>query len=229
MCGVFGFASKNGKGPDLDRLTAIARDMEQRGPHAFGFAWIDITGRVHSFKQTGRITENLGVLRFAANARLLIGHCRYATHGDPRFNINNHPHPVNGGWLVHNGTIRNHATLIEQYDLLPSSHCDSEVLGLLMEQSPGDCMQRLIRAASLSKTGPMVVLALWPKRMYALRSGNPLYLADAQDAFYLGSLDGRLPAGAFKIRDDSLLEFCVKGDHIKLTAFDVADSFLTTT
>jgi glucosamine 6-phosphate synthetase-like amidotransferase/phosphosugar isomerase protein len=41
----------------------------------------------------------------------IIGHTRFATHGDPKVNDNNHPifdHPIIG---VHNGMIRNHERL----------------------------------------------------------------------------------------------------------------------
>ena len=82
-----------------------------RGPHAFGFAWLDWEGRLRMFKQTGKITSNLGLLRMMKNARIIVGHCRYATHGAPENNLNNHPHPADGGWIVHNGVVSNHEEL----------------------------------------------------------------------------------------------------------------------
>jgi len=100
MCGVFGFVSSGEGRLNLAALKRIARVTESRGPHAFGFAWIDGRGRLHCFKQTGRITDSLALLGMAAGARMLIGHCRYATHGDYRQNINNHPHAADGGWIV---------------------------------------------------------------------------------------------------------------------------------
>lgn len=177
---------------------------------------------MHAFKQTGRIRDHLGVLRFAADAKMLIGHCRFATHGDAKFNINNHPHPCDGGWIVHNGVVRNYRELVEQLELHPVSHCDSEVLGLLMETSDGRRMDRLLEAASLAKTGPMAILALWRERMFALRSGNPLHLAETKEAFYLGSLAGGLPK-PFSLRDDTLLEFHARDGRMVMEAHDVAD------
>jgi hypothetical protein len=44
MCGIFGFLSKGGTGPNLARLRRIAAETETRGRHAFGLAWIDSRG-----------------------------------------------------------------------------------------------------------------------------------------------------------------------------------------
>jgi glucosamine 6-phosphate synthetase-like amidotransferase/phosphosugar isomerase protein len=71
------------------------------------------------------------------HAVAVIGHCRWATHGDPQDNRNNHPHPAGRGWLVHNGVIRNDQALLHQDKLRPRTDCDSEVLGLLMIRSLG--------------------------------------------------------------------------------------------
>ena len=38
-------------------------------------------------------------------AAVVVGHCRYATHGSPRDNRNNHPHPAGSGQLMHNGVV----------------------------------------------------------------------------------------------------------------------------
>ena len=40
MCGLFGFISKAGGGPDLDRLRRIALETQTRGIHAFGLVWV---------------------------------------------------------------------------------------------------------------------------------------------------------------------------------------------
>src|SRR6185369_7923430 len=123
---------------------------------AFGFAWIDSQGRLKSFRQTGRISESLGLLAMARDARMLIGHCRFATQGLPANAINNHPHPVDGGWLVHNGTIQGYDDLVERHDLYPVSRCDSEVLGLLIERSKGTLIERCRIAVQEVASQPLV-------------------------------------------------------------------------
>jgi glutamine phosphoribosylpyrophosphate amidotransferase len=72
MCGVFGFVSYDGKGPNLKRLRRIAEVTMARGPHAFGFAWLDWAGRLKMFKQTGRIVDHLDLLTMAANVEISI-------------------------------------------------------------------------------------------------------------------------------------------------------------
>src|SRR5262249_34479556 len=137
-----GFVSRDGGQMDVELLGRIAEVTERRGPHAFGFAWIDRRGRLKCYKQTGRITDHLGLLMMAADARMLIGHCRFATQGDPADNINNRPHPADGGWIVHNGMVREYRRLLDAFDLYPVSACDSEVLGLLIEQGKGSVLDR---------------------------------------------------------------------------------------
>lgn len=211
MCGVFGFVSYDGKGPSIGQLQKIAIATMSRGPHAFGFSWIDGKGRLHSFKQSGRIVDNIGLLIMAEDARYLIGHCRYATHGTPENNLNNHPHPVDGGWLVHNGVVRNYERIIERNDFFPVSECDSEVLGLLIEESEGTLSERCREAVSEACDGPLVMLGLWsrPNKLIAMREGNPLHVGTIGDGkrYYLGSLKTDLPGKVRAVPDGTGLEF----------------------
>ncbi len=69
MCGIFGFITKNGRGPDLARLKRIAVETQQRGHHAFGLAWLGRDGAIHTFKRPGPATANLGDLDHAAAPR----------------------------------------------------------------------------------------------------------------------------------------------------------------
>jgi glucosamine 6-phosphate synthetase-like amidotransferase/phosphosugar isomerase protein len=143
MCGVFGFVAKDDeKTIDLPTLKRIAVDTESRGPHAWGMAWIDSRGRLNCFKQTGRVSQALGLLAMARDARALIGHCRFATQGDPANNLNNHPFAADGGWIVHNGIIRGYEQLVADFDLHPVTECDSEALALLIEKLDGSLLER---------------------------------------------------------------------------------------
>jgi hypothetical protein len=54
MCGLFGFISSDGTGPNLGWLKRIALETQERGMHAFGFAWIASDGRLHSYKRRKR-------------------------------------------------------------------------------------------------------------------------------------------------------------------------------
>jgi glutamine phosphoribosylpyrophosphate amidotransferase len=79
MCGVFGFVSRDNTPVNLGILNTIAKVTMKRGPHAWGLAWIDGRGRLFAYKQAGKVIDHLGMLTMAADAWLLIGHCRFAT------------------------------------------------------------------------------------------------------------------------------------------------------
>jgi glucosamine 6-phosphate synthetase-like amidotransferase/phosphosugar isomerase protein len=224
MCGVFGFVSRDGGKLNLGTLARVARVTERRGPHAFGFAWIDGRGRLKCYKQTGRITDQLGLLAMAADARMLVGHCRFATQGDPADNINNHPHPADGGWIVHNGTIRNYAELVQAFNLFPVSACDSEVLGLLVERGEGGVLERCRVAVQavcsdeepgslFAARSPLVLLGLWPRpdRLVAIRRANPLHSGRTEQGYYLASLAEGLPGDVRALGEGTAHLFTGKG------------------
>jgi glucosamine 6-phosphate synthetase-like amidotransferase/phosphosugar isomerase protein len=226
MCGVFGFVSRNNGRVDLKALQRVAQVTERRGPHAFGFAWIDRQGRLKCYKQTGRVSDHLGLLAMAADARMLIGHCRLATQGDPADNINNHPHPADGGWIVHNGQVRNYRRVVDDFGLFPVSACDSEVLGLLIEQGTGNVLDRCRDAVDVvaaddddgtlfARPQPLVLLGLWPRpdRLVAIRKGNPLHVSLTEQGYYLASLADGLPGKVLQFRDGAACLFTRKEMH----------------
>jgi len=202
MCGIFAFITKNGRGPDLARLKRIAAVSELRGRHAFGLAWLGTDGQLHTFKRPGPAAANLGDLERLRGATALIGHCRWATHGDAEDNRNNHPHRAGRGWFVHNGVVRNYAQLVRRYRLAPRTDCDSEVLGLLMARFPGALTQRAARAAEAAE-GPLAMLGLWrrPARLVIVRSGKPLSFGETAGGYYFGSMPGGLPGRVRTLTD----------------------------
>lgn len=203
MCGIFGYVTKDGRGPDLARLRRIAAETQLRGHHAFGLAWLGDDGPIHTFKRPGPATADLGDLDPCRGAKAVIGHCRWATHGAPEENRNNHPHTAGRGWFVHNGVVLNYQSLILRYGFDPQTECDSEVLGVLMARSPGSLGQRAVRMAQLA-SGTLAVLGLWraPTRLLVVRSGRPLYFGETPGGFYFGSMPGELPGRVTPITDE---------------------------
>ncbi len=195
MCGLFGWMTKNGNGPDLGRLRRIAVETQTRGKHAFGLAWLEADGRIRTFKRPGPATANLGDLDRVRDALIVVGHCRFATHGDPRDNRTNHPHRAGQGMICHNGVVANLASLIRRYHLVPETECDTEVLGLLIaHRFSGPLVQRAARAAEATD-GNLAILGVWrkPARLLVVRRGNPLCVGETKDGIYFGSLPGALP------------------------------------
>jgi glucosamine 6-phosphate synthetase-like amidotransferase/phosphosugar isomerase protein len=223
MCGVFGFIA-NGKGGrfDVDRMEAIAVNTQTRGRHAHGLAWIDSRNRLRAYKAAGAIDNNLGALDMAGDARMLIGHCRWATNGSPQENINNHPHPCDGGWLVHNGVVFNAADLACEYELQPTSACDSEIIAQLIETLEGTLLARAIGATDQLE-GPAVVMGLWarPARMLVVRRGKPLHVEyDRAGNVYFASLPCALN-DPDRVRDNTARLFSFSGGTLYQTILEI--------
>ena len=222
MCGIFGFMSKNGRGPDLARLKRIAAETQLRGRHAFGLAWLGRDGALHTFKRPGPATANLGDLDRCRGATIVIGHCRWATHGAAEDNRNNHPHRAGRGWLVHNGVVHNHARLVRRYRLAPSTQCDSEVLGLLMARFPGALGQRAARTGDAAE-GPLAMLGLWrtPARLAIVRKGKPLCFSETAGGFYFASLPGGLPGRVMAVKDHYAGVLAFDGHGLRHAAYSI--------
>ncbi len=210
MCGIFGFVAKDDDCQmNMGVIQRLAKITESRGRHAWGLAWVDSQNRIRMYKQTGKISDSLGVLAMARDAKMLIAHCRYATHGDPENNLNNHPHPIDGGWLVHNGVIRDYHRLLFEHGLMPNTECDSEVIGLLYEDQTGSPLARSAKVLALTKgKSPMTWMALWRDRMIVARAnGQPLSMGETSKGYYLASLADGLPGKVKEFGDDSVISF----------------------
>lgn len=192
MCGLFGFYGD--EEIDVEKLKQVAVETESRGPHAFGFAWIaKQTGRLRAFKSVGRISEQLDTLDQVAGTKMLVGHTRWATQGDPSDNSNNHPHRIGRtGWMVHNGRVPEYEAIIDQWGLsdVLRSECDSEVLAHLIDRQEGKLVDRFADAA-LATRFPLAMMAIWggaSPRMAFCRTGKPLHFSGNRSrGYYLAS------------------------------------------
>lgn len=215
MCSLFGYIATSTSPIPLTVLYKMAEANVARGPHAFGFAWVTRDGRIRSYKQTGRITDYMGLFAMARDAVMFIGHVRWATHGSPDSNINNHPHPVDGGWLVHNGVVRNYEDLIKEHDLYPVTECDSESIGLIIEREPGRMLARVAHACE-AIAGDNAIMALWarPARMVVARAGNPLHTSKTRLGVYFSTSPAGLPepGSAVSLRDNTASEYTLADD-----------------
>jgi len=209
MCGIFGFVSKSNTTPNMRVLEKIAEVTMTRGPHAWGMAWADRSGVVRTYKQSGRIVDVLPLLAMAKDAVMLAGHCRYATHGDPSDNLNNHPHDARDAWVIHNGVISEYLELAKRHKLRRHTECDSEVLALMVGRFKGSPLARVKRAVDEAMgSRPLSMMALWPDRMIAARANNqPLSIGETSDSFYLASLPSGLPGRVSPMKNNEIVEF----------------------
>lgn len=112
MCGIAGFSLTENSGVNARALSHhLLAQIEDRGQMAAGFAF-GHEGKVgyHKDKVAG---SNLRLKGLPRNAKTVILHTRFATHGTINDNSNNHPvlSPDNRIALVHNGVIWNHDTV----------------------------------------------------------------------------------------------------------------------
>lgn len=220
MCGLFGFVAAAGKTVDLRRLEAVGLDQVARGRDAWGMAWLDSAGRIAAYRQPGRLTDYRPLLALARDAVLVVGHTRLATQGPPEDQINNHPHPTDGGWLCHNGQVRQSERLAGQRLLPLISDCDSEVLARLIEAEDGTLLRRCAAAAEIAASPPLALLGVWsrPGRVVSVRDGNPLWMSENRDGWYFGSLSAALPNGAEMLPDREAVEWHVGSGPVRRRA-----------
>lgn len=207
MCGVFGFVANGERGPRVASLQDMALVTQTRGYDAWGMAWIDSRGRLRMHKAVGPIEDGLDLLELLHDARAVIVHTRWATHGSAANNLNNHPHACDGGWIVHNGQVPHHRALVRDHGLLPVSECDSEVLGLLIEEADGTLVQRCQKAVRLAAVHDLVLLGIWrARRLLAVRAGKPLSISKTTEGVYVASLPRGMPGTPREVPDDTLLD-----------------------
>jgi glucosamine 6-phosphate synthetase-like amidotransferase/phosphosugar isomerase protein len=182
MCGIFGSFVSNKKqtlSPSL--MQKLAASQLERGSHAWGIAWIDGTGRIRSFKSIGPITQGLDFIgHIAQDARAMIGHTRWATHGPATELACAHPFTCDGGYLVHNGMVMNSEELSETWGVYPTSECDSEVLARCIECYKDRSQGARLVINDTPRQSPLAIAALWggenPELLIA-RRGNPIFIA----------------------------------------------------
>lgn len=194
-CGIFGIYAP---GEDVARLAFFGLfTLQHRGQESSGIATADGKKiRVHT--SMGLVSQAFDEddLSYLRGGHIAIGHNRYSTMGSSNF-INAQPILVNGTdgdiALGHNGNIVNAAHL--KQDLIHRGHhfacaSDSEVIAVLISDSPGVNWQEKIQYAMQRLQGVYSVVVLTPNELIGVRDPlgvRPLCLGKINSSWVLAS------------------------------------------
>ncbi|MCH6483885.1 glutamine--fructose-6-phosphate transaminase (isomerizing) [Pseudoxanthomonas sp. LH2527] len=191
MCGIVGAIADRDVVPVL--IEGLKR-LEYRGYDSAGIAVVEQQD-VRRVRRTGRVAEMEGAAAAEGfNARLGIGHTRWATHGGVT-EANAHPHISHGVALVHNGIIENHEEQREKLRALGyvfESQTDTEVIAHLMHHhlQGGDNLLAALQRTVKELTGAYalaVVSRKEPDRMVCARMGCPLLIGLGEGENFIAS------------------------------------------
>jgi glucosamine--fructose-6-phosphate aminotransferase (isomerizing) len=199
MCGIVGYV---GQRQAADIVLEGLRKLEYRGYDSAGVALIEETlplSTLHRIRAEGKLINLEDKLRdyaFPVNAKVGIGHTRWATHGKPNED-NAHPHTDESQRVavIQNGIIENYRSL--RQDLLHqgyrfTSETDTEVIphlirfwlksGLSLFEAVQRAIQQLQGAFAIA-----VISADHPQEVIVARQHNPLVLGYGEKEVFFAS------------------------------------------
>ncbi len=207
MCGI---CASIGAENEIEIVVSGLKKLEYRGYDSSGIAFLK-NGKIKTIKSVGQIKNLEKKLDSFLNANVVIGHTRWATHGEVSEN-NAHPHvSANEEFaLVHNGIVENFEELKKGLDVEYLSQTDTEVFVNLISVQNGTTLEKLMKACEkVSGSFAIAVLHRGEKKIYLAKRHSPLMVAVDENGAMAGS-DISIFAGRFDfcyILDDD--EFAV--------------------
>lgn len=192
MCGIVGYI---GDKKAHEVIINGLKRLEYRGYDSAGIAIFN--GSLEIKKGKGKVAKLESLIDSSDEAKIGIGHTRWATHGEPN-DINSHPHTSSSEKLalVHNGIIENYNSLkkvLESKGHTFYSQTDTEVLAKLIEdvysKNPDDFKKAVqIALAQVEGTyGVAIIHADFPDQLIVARKGSPLLLGVGQGEMLIAS------------------------------------------
>ena len=197
MCGIVGYT---GQANALHVIIPALQRLEYRGYDSAGIAVIH-GGKIKVAKKKGKISSLISYLsevNFPSEAKVGIGHTRWATHGEPS-DGNAHPHLECTGKIaiVHNGIIENYSELkreLEEKKHKIKSDTDTEVIAHLIEEELKNSQnfeEAFIKATSKLE-GAYAIVSIFseePGKILASRKGAPLVVGIWNNSGFIVSSD----------------------------------------
>lgn len=190
MCGIIGYiGNRDAVWVVLEGL----KRLEYRGYDSAGIACL-VDGNLKTVKCTGKI-KNLELLieNSFKQAKIAIGHTRWATHGKPSWE-NAHPHCSGSIAVVHNGIIENYMEIKRQLQAQGykfASETDTEVIAhLINEYRKTQSFEEAVRKAIHKLKGSYAIVVMdknEPDKLIGARMESPLVVGISDDEKFIAS------------------------------------------
>lgn len=196
MCGIVGYI---GEKSVKEILIEGLRNLEYRGYDSSGIA-LNADGKIKIYKAEGKLQNLEDLLQNhveeTKNAKVGVGHIRWATHGAPT-EVNAHPHTCSCGKLVivHNGIIENFKQLREE--LIKKgcnfrSQTDTETVAHLVahEFAKTKDLTKAVRQATKKIHGAYALAIMHedvPNLLVATKRNAPLLIGIGEGEFFIAS------------------------------------------
>lgn len=228
MCGIVGYIGDKNCVPIL--INGLKR-LEYRGYDSAGIGIVsgDETAIIKNKGKVSLLEDKLA--GEGLDAKLGIGHTRWATHGIPN-EINAHPHGNSNNtlFLIHNGIIENYRSIkkdLQKHGYSFVSETDSEVLVHLIDRflSKGYDLCKSVQLALNEVIGTYGIAVIYkgePDKIVVARKGSPLVVGLGDNENFIASDVSAILAHTKQViyLDDGELAVVKQNDFIVKTILD---------
>ena len=217
MCGLTGALSLNTSSTISTKLfLKNFVEMDSRGGDSIGWC-VAMKDEMQYWKQCGFASQHRQDIKTSIfGCRSIIGHTRYATHGDIKEEDNNHPHMYSNenvvGAVTHNGVIGDHKTIAKDNGVTLKGECDSEIIARLVEDSNSNLSMPLRIANAVNECDDTDSIALSVLEtgdgnvdLCLVARGNPIWYSHHNGVIYYASTKCKLPNAAIKLDEGCIL------------------------